>query len=837
MTYYRFYLTINDDEPLQCYPIYKELSVNYARESGGMYFRQKLNGSITFSGNDFDEITAAAFSSTFTISVEVARSRNEQYTEVAKAKFSITDCEIDYDDKKLSVTPQPCDEYDNVISGLDKEFDLIKLAPKIERCVIRKRPLLQVYLPGSDIVSCFLGGTYWEQNVQEVSDINTLINTYHFAYNSHYVEIELEGSATPNVANLYAGTIPNDTTYPFTATLASADGSYTLLVERKAVNNPVDGYDLSTTIDIVDNTNTLLFWYHHLDEEGAQTMQFPYTFEGRTYTFTPYGSSTGAVSGDAVDYKVFARYILDKDNVAGLQAYPLSSNDLVSDNRNYHYVVGYGVSVVKLSMRNSATPTEYGLNDDNRYYLPPASISGQTFYPVARSMWRNASLWYDSLVNDEVIERKGRQSYILRDAYPIDGVIAVLLGEIAPDVTHEGTSQYSAFLYSDENPISHNFFRLLLTQKSNILAGEYQQPAQKAPVTLGSVLDMLRNAYNLYWHIDNGKLRIEHISWYRNGGSYSGAATMWLDLRSLINVRNGHAYTFAKNKVKFDKQDMPERYQYQWADDVTQPFNGDAIQILSPTAQQGNIEEVSLSDFNSDVDFMLLNPASASEDGFALLAATFGNAVIDDNGGSYPLSPYSEGTNGYTQPFYNVDEVFAGYTAKLDVETTGSGSYMATVLDANSNILYQSASYSAGTRVQIEVPIYATAKYITFAVVGSMRVVLHAASVENLLELPFIRSEIGGTALLLQNGYAAMTYLQPTFLTYDMPASFIKVNGTETYAHSVSRNKLQEVKLPNILQPQLMKTIKTQVGSGNIREFNLNLDSLTADVTLEYATE
>lgn len=66
-----------------------------------------------------------------------------------------TDCEWNDDDKKCTVQPDALDEYNDVLAGLDKEYNLIPLAPAITRMTLQKRPLIQVYLPGDSVVSCF----------------------------------------------------------------------------------------------------------------------------------------------------------------------------------------------------------------------------------------------------------------------------------------------------------------------------------------------------------------------------------------------------------------------------------------------------------------------------------------------------------------------------------------------------------------------------------------------------------------------------------------------------------------------------------------------------------
>jgi len=99
--------------------------------------------------------------------------------------------------------------------------------------------------------------------------------------------------------------------------------------------------------------------------------------------------------------------------------------------------------------------------------------------------------------------------------------ISKLLTQIAPSISHEPTEEYSKFLYGTLNPITNGKFWLFISQKSNILSGNYDNPAQKAPITLKDLTNMLRDCFRCFWYIENNKFKIEHITFFMNGGSYT----------------------------------------------------------------------------------------------------------------------------------------------------------------------------------------------------------------------------------------------------------------------------------------------------------------------------
>lgn len=589
---YRFFLQLGEGgEKIAANPVYNDdVALEYELESNQRFYRAKLSGNFTFVRQDFATIMGVAFDTVYYLYIEKSDDWGQTWAQYYKSMFMRTDCTINDDDQTIKVKPQPIDQYNDVLAGLEKEYNLISLAPAIERITLQKRPLIQIYVPGENIVSCFLNGITWEQDSQEISNTEELETIYHFAKIVDVYQITIIGVPENNPYGEYVGDyVGTEENY-----LRGKNGYFIYQ------GNTGTLYDNAGNI-VATNNAVGTFW--------ASTDSYIQTANG----------------GRQVTSSIWGRYMVDVTTIAGLTTYELPDNDIVSDNRNYRRVIGYAITdVVRLSTQFSNNPTEYGISNDGMYYLPPYSIYGEKYYPIARTQWGNYSIWFAFHVMDEVLEKQGRKAYTLRDSYPVSSVLSVLLQQFAPGITHEATPEYSQFLYNANNPITGYSFRLFVTPKSNILVGDYQTPVQKAPTTLQQFLNMLRNTFQLYWHIEDNKLRIEHISWYRNGGTYAGNPVVSYDLTTLENVRSGKKWAFGTSEYTFDKEDMPERYQFKWADEVTEPFEGQPIQVVSKYVQPGKIEEINIGGFSSDIDLMLLNPEQFSQDGFALLAATQG---------------------------------------------------------------------------------------------------------------------------------------------------------------------------------------------------------------------
>lgn len=635
----------------ECFPIYSDdLAMEYEQETDQKFYRKKLSGKLTFVRDEFSYIMAQDFETEYNFLITAADENGKDWLRYFDGHFYQTDCEIDEDNKAIQVQPDVVDDYTEVLAGLEKEFNLIELAPQIERLTIRKRPMIQVYRPGDNVVSCFLGGMYWEQDVTNAEDNEEDLKIkYFFSRASRLVSIDV--TAKDGAPASYAGT--------YVGKVVDGDEAQGI-VEQGTFYNFARTYRIEY---IKYNAETQLGQEHYwFKDVNGNELYFTFDtkqIETKTVTLEKEGTATGSLQCDITLIPIYMRYLCDVDKVGTVETYPLPADDIVDNNRNYRRAVGYAVDTTDISAGTSTEPTKWGRMDDGKYFLPPASSTGQPYYPIAQSYWGNSSFWYKYYLADWTLEQKAQKAYTLRDTYPIASCIEVLLNQIAPDIKHKGASDYSLFLYGANNPISGLAFTLLLTQKSNILNGEYQTPAQKAPITLKQILDMLKNCFKCYWYVEDGKLKIEHVNFFRNGGSYYSTPSVSLDLTQLTYTRNNKKWAFNTSKYSFDKVDMPQRYEFGWMDEVTTPFEGLPIEIRSKYVTAGKIEEITVNNFSSDIDYMLLNPSAISQDGFVIFAAT-----KPVGGGQYELPFIQLSIDGISYHLQNGYMAFASLQPK-----------------------------------------------------------------------------------------------------------------------------------------------------------------------------
>ena len=604
---YKFTLTYGGVEH-HVHPIYKDdLSIDYEKESQQMFFREKLTGNIVFVGTEANAIIAQSFNTEFILKIYNSTTLGTSWTLMHTSHFYMTDCTIDADNQKVTVKPNVKDRYNAILDGLEKEFNLIELLPVTEQIDMHKRALLQLYSTGEDKITNVFGSYSWEQ---DCDFSNNSPEDFGFFNNKTQIILTFDNA-------------PRDLQAPFYGWVQKYQGEdngwFTAYNSERVyhIYRYHDGNEFVTDIRDTDNT---VYWHQTQPDPvfHGQIVFIP-TEEGEAEGFTMIAATP--------TYKYYyMRWLCDvesfEDNGTTYQTAWLEPND-PNYGGNLHYCIGWNQPDVIVSTNNySSTPTEWGKMTDNLYYDVPDN--NHYFVPIGRSNWGDESVWYvqDALMT--ALEGAMRKKYVLRDAYPLWSVIDVLLQKIDASVTFAGTSTYSQFFYGASNPIYAAYEgKPYITPKSNITAGEYTQPAMQAPITLAMVFGMLAKAYKCYWFIDdNNRLRIEHIKYFKNGGSYSYTPQVGIDLTDMINPRNGKPWSLDTKMWQYDKEDLPARYQYEWMDDVTEIFDGWPYEIVSQFVKTDKVEEISISNFTSDVDYMQIAPNNVSKDGFALLMPT-----------------------------------------------------------------------------------------------------------------------------------------------------------------------------------------------------------------------
>lgn len=796
-------------------PIYgNNVALEYNREGDNKFFRKAITGEFTFCGGDYDFIMQRAFDYTHKVIIVASDDNFASAYEYAKGKFTRTDCTINEVDKTLKTSLTSTDVYDKVLAGLDREFSVTKLYVAKSNVLLTRRPMLQIYAAGESTISCFYDRTTFETDIESTNDFSHLINDLHFEMNISLSDIVVRCWPNPSASGTYSnGQIVKQNPRIWIATYSNENNFRVAFKIEIRSDNGVQ-FDVSI---INPNGTTIFEKVFDNVTNGSHDFELQYNQVFVACNFYAFG----------------ARYVCDATTVQGKATFEITANDPVADNRNYTHTIGVSAVNILLSIRTTSTRTQYGVTPNGMYYQPPSDRG--VYYPIGRTYWSNMSIWFEPSTYTDNLDIYARSQMLQKDFLSLGSVIGALLQQIDTNVSHAPSQFYSQFLYGFD-PITSRHIDLMITPKSNVLAGEYQTPDLQAKIKLSDILNMLRSAYNLYWFIEDGALRIEHISYFENGGTYNGSRQLGEDLTA-TRCKNGYPWAYGSNEYTFDKGDMPQFYKYAWSDEVTQEFSGYPIEVLSDAVQEGNTQDVTIGRFTSDVDYMLLNPQGLSQDGFVVIDAA------EANGLAAPDTPYSGGSRGTAvlTPYKKINKTFAGTNSRLAFSLSGTAGARAHIVFLRGDTIIKEETediLADGDTYERVVTIPADADAISYRANGqSVTAKTFALANSHIKATQFYEQTIDGVTHVMQNGTLSMVYLQPNYLCYDMPAARLRINNAAANAKTIKRTKTSDVTFASENDPNTEKLVRTNIGDGLIDKMTVNLASRETKITLKYETE
>lgn len=647
-------------------PHYSKLESKYKKETGQVFFRNSLEGSIKIFGTDFDFINSQSLETKYVLIVT-----NADGNVLALNSFAKTDCKLDTTRHSIELKLSSIDRYSKLMNKYDNTYDLIKLSPAITPLTLTKRLLYQFYIQGANSVSCYANGTYWEQDVNEaIDDANALRNKYYFAENFTKQEIVIEKEQS----EYFAGTYIRDESYNGYRWIHTTESNLVFwldpLSDSEKANYNTAAWPYGSILNAATGshpTNTTgenrnsLYWIKFNDRKTFGSQNTP-NLKSKSVYCTSYAdkkfdgvfnSGSGAdyklnkvldntyafnLRDCLIDYTIWGRILADVDTAIEQSTgqtktlYDLPKDDFVSERVNYRKCIGLIGLQVKQTGYTVAHPTKYGRNDYGKYFtnnfVNAFTKTEHMPVPISRSSWANTSLW--AIIPDtwSIFENQFRSEYILKDAFSLADVIKALLHKIDPLVKFEATSEYSQFLYGGDTstPIipfdsSRVGYVPFIAPKSNVLKGNYDQAAQKAEITFEQLMNMLRDCFRCYWYIDDSnRLRIEHVSYFMKGLSYT-SPNIQLDLTKKYDKFNKKAILYAQEATSYNKDDLSSRYEFNWMDDSTDTFDDMEINVNSVYIQSDKTDEINSEVFSTDIDLMLYAPDKFSNDGFVLMMA------------------------------------------------------------------------------------------------------------------------------------------------------------------------------------------------------------------------
>ena len=660
-------------------PHYKQLKKKLKKENNQMFFRESLEGKINLFGADYLIAKNASLEEMLYFYVY------KNGLIYASASFNKSDCKFDHFKKSVELALKYDDKYSKILNAYENTYDLIKLAPVLTPVTLTKRCVVQVYIQGEKTLSNYAGGTYWETDVDEqVDDEELLSRKYYFSKGPKFIEVDLKGfnyDINATYRGLSDSNIWNATSkreiqgqvyrIPCCIKFSKEFDAGTIISESAPYTIRLMSTGQGSGIEPTESGNRVVFDAYRIeiytgrDGTGSKIYQSDYLYGRDTAEFTLLSGenlypmtkitqpipereptpSTFNLGENVIEYQVWGRLLCDVDKVPSheegheeeyVDTYDLPRDDFATPRRNYKKCIGLrgfdrpdSVITIHQTERTLETPTSYGMNDYGEYFVPPFSLYGQYYYPLARSSWANVSLWVrfgiaGVLQPFEEFCSETYKEYSIKDIYHIGDVIKTLLAEIDPSISHDKTAEYSSFLYGHAGASASALGNcdIYITQKTNILKGEYDQAAQKAEIKFKQLMDMLRDCFKCYWFIDEqNRFRIEHVSYFMKGLSYNQPVTQF-DLTEKNDKFNKKAALYCQQEVEYDKSDLISRYEFKYMDDVTKAMGGDLfIDVNNAYIKKDKTEEINIDGFTADIDYMLFLPDDFSNDGFALIMA------------------------------------------------------------------------------------------------------------------------------------------------------------------------------------------------------------------------
>jgi hypothetical protein len=625
---YKFYLELTPGELTEVFPVYDELSLNWRGEDGQFFKRRMLDGELWFARNDFDLIWAQSFDTEYIIHIYADLDRNGNYQPYWEGIFYKTMLtEVSTTRRECKVTPETNDKYRKIINGLNKKYNFIDLEPaSVEVKEIQLSPMLQIYRPGSDYVSGYVGGVYFEEEATPTIDAFDLqaMGFYTYLINLEFIITGKGEGVNPDVSGRYLQ--PGHDDYPSVPAGISnplgvrEDGAYWLTQDiagggqgfiRTPSGSPV--YQASANGTILD-TSFLAGTISPLLSTGGNKLHL--------YSLTDPNDKVEVLSIP----NFVARLLTVRTTVGGNPTTTLTpGSDIVADLGFYTRALplelppNFGQSRIKVTEATSTEPTRFGrVNEDamhhaGEYHTFDDDLGPGNWYPIFVQDWDHGNAWIE--IDDDLrgLIEDGASPYNLRDAYKLPDIISAFLSELNPDVTHLEDADHSEFYYT-ANDIRGTLKYPIFTPKSNIINRKYDRAATVSELSFGELLDFLWGAHRVGWYLDGDKFRLEHISYFDKGGDYT-TEQIQADLTTEVEPRTGDSWSREKDFFTFISNDLPERLEFNWMDDSYLPFRGYPIEVLSQYALNGGVERFEAGLITSDIDYIQANSNSLNQKG------------------------------------------------------------------------------------------------------------------------------------------------------------------------------------------------------------------------------
>lgn len=882
---YRFVIDYTPTDPAGvasqrvCSPTYgDDLALSIEMESDEWYRKRKLEGKLTFLREDYGWIMGCAFDGTFKLTVQSSNDGGATWQPYLEGTFSRANLEIDEDNQNVVLNGlNEGGEYNAIENGKSEEYDLMKLIPDSEAKEVQGEvhPALalvdecsEVSKPTTSDIYCgaaFTSGGYnsdtelfWAEDknmsARSTANLCTII-----------AEAKVQGGI---YEGLYSGIVIYGTAQK--QWIDNVQREYTVYITSP-------GGLLSNS----DNTKFLRFGLYcdrdtnnrhayirfYLDNMLVETKQIRDMYMDNPY----YSPMSFSVDGGYIQIRLHYIYASLLTQAIPLIAFLPRINYL--DTSSYYKGIrpfnnnDDGLVVIP-SVRTVEQPNGHGLVPGTgeqgtvpQYFAPP--YDSDQWIPLAEDNWNYGSMWYriTPSVANGLLDPSKVGSFRWVRCWTLGTCLDRLLKKITNNkVTFDQSEAGSEFLYAAVNPLTQGEpFEYLFTQKSNVMRPSVGgEGAARCIVRLDWFLEFLRNALNCYWWLEerNGgtyAFRVEHVEWFRRGGSYTGQMDAQFNLTEIKTrrnfLRNGDAAKRLNDqlhKYSYEMNGMTEKYLFSWqGDGGSDAFKGNPMWFKAGWVEKGTSESKEVDNIFADLSWLMLNAGSDT-------------ASSKNYDGLFVFSGYRAGQSDLWRenapaisqylPFYArtylclTIPVGQSVTVELYDESTGIAQPMKIYHGTGEEmVIVNDNPYNYAPPLLLRVNLGS----------GYANITIHRlhSTLGNVYNVPNVANRLGDG--YLQNGVLAWPWLQCEFLHYDIPAQRWSYDSddidTATFETSgtVKLRKKQEVPLLPLptksdeedLDKGVIGGLKDSQGqlqTGIVKSATINLGTRNATLTLMY---
>lgn len=609
----------------ECSPVYSKLLKESEKEADQQYMTSKLNGKVSFFNDDYDFISPLLNKYIYILENIASGKRDVAY-------FTKPDCEIDTLTKKATVNLQTKDIYSLIKAKWATRYNILEALPETASIKSTKMPVVQLYLLGAPTAISFVGNNFIETEVSEKKTDLDDVAAFGFWTADVLLEIEIRGCPIQEANGLYVGSagsgilsLSTNKSYFIQPSSPNPGPFYLSKMEEGVATRLYKSTHAIYPAAIYPAVEDKLYWQY-----GNASFDMVEVNSGATVAFSGL---------PPIYYYVTARVLADKSYSPELfPIQPVPPSDFVNTGWNYKACINFAgrpsssstFMSVYISGKSLEEPTPYGKNDFGTYFiydLDRGPTASKPIAPVGKDMWANSSIWAqpNNIYGSEIMGLLFTE-YEIKDCIPISEALKAVIKKAGLPISHEATLEYSAFLYGrvwpgDIGTLQEGHFSVFISQITNLLKTNYSQAAQKAEVSLKELLDELAILFKCYWFIDSqNRLRIEHISYFLQGGTYNEATrVIGADLTTSQDKFNLKKFAYDQQKISFDSSSFASSYKFMWPSIAFEQFNIEKLAFYDSYLTDSEAKEITSNIFASDISAMTLQPEKFSNDGFALL--------------------------------------------------------------------------------------------------------------------------------------------------------------------------------------------------------------------------